>query len=657
MRLVTALALLLPVATLPAQWQRGDGLDVVRRAASERSRRDAAGSLARWQATAEGTVRFAAVMRHGETPIERVIRVDELRVEVYGEAPSRSKQVIVAWRDSTLQPTSIVYHRDHLGIVTQDFGDQIRLGEGDEVRDVPHPLSPRGLEHYRFRLGDTLVLGGPAGSLRAVAIEVRPADAEGPGAVGVLYLDVDRAALVRFDFTFTGASYRDPSVSAIAVRLENALHEGSWWLPWRQSVTIARAVPWLALPLETVIRAIWELDDYRLGVVHPPDRFAGEAIAGLRAPGGGSWPAPMRIDLEAAANEAAALEAITAQAGQLLSQRLLEGLPGVRFGVGQGLSHLVRVNRVQGPTLGAGMRWLSRAGVALELQAAVGTSDRRLSGGAAVSGVWRGLGWALRAERAVESSEWQPRRSGLVNSLATTLTGDDAGDWYQVDRVAGELRVARVVLGGARERVTSRTSSFEALDGTVRDNPPLGSDPAWRWWLRHDGRTRTGRGWMVTGEAGRVESWWWRGVATAGCLLPAEMRCDVAVGLSGGGVPPHRAFVLGGVGSVPTAAARSVAGRRFLRAEVSRSFGLTLPAPRLGRAGFHPRSAVAPFAGLAVAGGPARPDLAAIDGLVPFVGLRLELWGPALRLEGAWNPRRGHLSLGLDAHPDWWPLL
>jgi len=45
------------------------------------------------------------------------------------------------------------------------------------------------------------------------------------------------------------------------------------------------------------------------------------------------------------------------------------------------------------------------------------------------------------------------------------------------------------------------------------------------------------------------------------------------------------------------------------------------------------------------------------DGLVPFVGLRLELWGPALRLEGAWNPRRGHLSLGLDAHPDWWPLL
>lgn len=66
---------------------------------------------------------------------------------------------------------------------------------------------------------------------------------------------------------------------------------------------------------------------------------------------------------------------------------------------------------------------------------------------------------------------------------------------------------------------------------------------------------------------------------------------------------------------------------------------------------------MAPFAGLAVAGGPPRPDLAAADGLVPFVGLRLELWGPALRLEGAWNPRRGHLSLGLDAHPDWWPLL
>ena len=95
---------------------------------------------------------------HGDGPVERVIRLDELRVEVYGESPNRSKQIILAWRDTTFLPNRMDYHRDHLGIVANDFGPTIRLGQGEEVRDVPHPLSDAGLSAYQFAVGDTLVL-------------------------------------------------------------------------------------------------------------------------------------------------------------------------------------------------------------------------------------------------------------------------------------------------------------------------------------------------------------------------------------------------------------------------------------------------------------------------------------------------------------------
>ena len=157
MRSWLAMAMLVGAGPLAAQHE--DVPTLVQRAVRERARRDT--TLGAWRATAEGLVRFASVVRHGGIPVERVIRADELLVEVYGDAPSRSKQVIRAWRDTTFLPNAIIYHRDHLGIVANDFGDVLRLGEGDEVADVPHPLTPRGLAHYRFTVEDSLTLRTP----------------------------------------------------------------------------------------------------------------------------------------------------------------------------------------------------------------------------------------------------------------------------------------------------------------------------------------------------------------------------------------------------------------------------------------------------------------------------------------------------------------
>src|SRR5207344_2468776 len=102
------------------------------------------------------------------------------------------------------------------------------------------------------------------GRIRVVAVRVRPADAEAPAAVGTLYFDLERAALVRFVFTFTAAAYRDATVENITVTLENALQLNARWLPWRQAIVIRRGSPWLDLPLRTVLRADWSLDDYQL---------------------------------------------------------------------------------------------------------------------------------------------------------------------------------------------------------------------------------------------------------------------------------------------------------------------------------------------------------------------------------------------------------
>ena len=160
---------------------RPTALALVRRATERRLAAQADSSLTSYRTRAHGFVFFLAQVGEGLTEPPRLVKADELRVEVYWQAPDRSKQVILGWRDGAFLPTDINYHRDHLGIVTNNFGDVIRIGEGDEVRDVPHPLSPAGLEAYDYALGDSLAIrtsrrrdggargAGPAALVRAAA--------------------------------------------------------------------------------------------------------------------------------------------------------------------------------------------------------------------------------------------------------------------------------------------------------------------------------------------------------------------------------------------------------------------------------------------------------------------------------------------------------
>jgi hypothetical protein len=660
---------LLPCWTpLAAQaWQSGRDNDLIARATEARFRRDADSVLSGWQASARGMVRFTAEIDHGNGPIERVIRADELRVEVYGEAPNRSKQVITAWRDTTFQPTNIVYHRDHLGIVAHDFGPVIRLGEGEEVRDVPHPLSAAGREWYEFAIADSLEVAAPTGRVRVVVVRVRPRDPEGPGIVGSMLIDTDRAALVQLAFTFTAASYRDATVAEISVRLQNALHESQRWLPWRQAIAIRRATPALVLPFATIIRADWIIDDYQLGLRHPADRFRGMSIDGpLRPPPDSLWTEPW-LETPDVPNPTSVrqLDAVGQVAAEAVSQRLLEGLPQTRLLATGGVSQLLRVNRVQGATIGAGFRWEPQP-LRLDVAGAFGTSDGRLTGTATLSrkfGAWRVF--VAKGKEVRDMHAWQ-RRSGVANSMATLIDGSDAGDWYLSHReeVGVEIQAApRLVARYAlrQERVEAITSAFTSLNGMRIPNPQfagysgevLQGDVAMT--------TSDGRGLWVSVESGRAGSTgYWRRVAfDLRGDLPAGIEGRLRLGAADRNVPAHRAFVVGGAGSLPGTVTRSIGGRQVLLAELARPWRIGVPAPVGSRmTGNTLNSRVAPFVAVGVARQPLEgTPWPATGRLVPVLGARLDLWGPLLRLEVGWAPRTGGVSFMFDAHPDWWPLL
>ncbi len=251
------------VSSLSAQsWNSAGAIELVRRAQERRSEAQADASLESYRTRAHGFVFFLAQVGAGLSEPPRLVKADELAVEVYWQAPDRSKQVILGWRDGEFLPTDIEYHRDHLGIVTNNFGDMIRIGEGDEVRDVVHPLSPAGPAFYDYALGDSLAIRTAGGEVLVREVQVRPRSFEQPLVVGTLFLDQGSAELVRFRFGFTPKAYLDRQLEDISIVLENARFEGRYWLPYRQEVEIRRRTNWLDFPARGIIRGRWEIDAY-----------------------------------------------------------------------------------------------------------------------------------------------------------------------------------------------------------------------------------------------------------------------------------------------------------------------------------------------------------------------------------------------------------
>jgi hypothetical protein len=657
-------------------WNAPAALALVRRATAERATAQADSSLASYRTRAHGFVFFLAQVGEGLREPPRLVKADELRVEVYWRAPDRSKQVILGWRDGAFLPTDIDYHRDHLGIVTNNFGDVIRIGEGDEVRDVPHPLSPAGLAAYDYALGDSLAIRTARGETVVREVQVRPRSFARPLVVGTLYLDAVTAQLVRFRFSFTPAAYLDRQLEDISIVLENSLYEQRYWLPYHQEVEIRRRTNWLDFPARGIIRGRWEIEGYDLNVPLPDALFEGPAIGGLLhpRPADSSWSTPLgqAIAGEAAPINQQDMDALRVEVERIAGARALSGLSSRRLAAGS-VSDVVHVNRVQGLTLGfGGVLGLRSSRIQVRPSLAYGTSDHRITGALTVAAGLGATQVTLGAARRIRDLSDLPVIAPVVNSLLAQEGGKDYGDYVLLQGVTAGIRQrlsgrSTLALSAGVEESQSIGVRASPATGSYRPNPALGSG-TWRVArlelerasggiaVRRDFQGRLSlEGGEGPGDYARatLETRW---LTT---LAGHDLVSRAYLGAGTDDLPPHRSFVLGGRGTLVGEPFRAYGGREVALGQVEWRFDVPVPAIPLGSFASTGRSmTVAPFLAAGITGRPL-PGLpwAGSDGVRPVAGVALEWFMRLIRVEAGVGLRDGGFGLTVDVNRDWWGLL
>lgn len=587
-------------------WNGPRVLELVERGTATRQAA-AQSDLRAYTAEARGYVYY--FLDRDDTEERNLVKTDQLAVELFWRAPNLTRQHIVGRRDEKRMPTGIRYHLDHLTVVQENFGDLIRMGGGDEVATVAHPLAPGSTASYDFLLADsvTIAFGSGLAPVRVYEVRVRPRDPARPGFVGTLFLDRQSAAVVRMNFTFTPASYADRQLDYIRVSLDNALWDRRHWLPYRQSIEIRREFIFLDFPVGSIIRGRWEIGDYDLQSDLPVTFFLGPRVRhrtdeALRA-------FPFERDLFAQVDEegldpTAELIDVQAEAARLVRARYLTGLKRLRLSMPP-LSEALRYNRVEGWVTQGGISFRVADRIHLGVLAGYTYAQGRPLG--RLSGVLRdpdpvragnlGLDVYLREPRDIGPV---PGSSRLMNTLSSLVRKSDWTDPYfatgaaaRASRSLGPLSVradvryerhrnAQLVAGG--ETGAADWRPVRAIDegdlATVRlsasaGNPGRLFGEAGATWGSLGGvsyqeatlRLAAGRRWLENG---------------------VELRSTLDAAAVSEGAPLQSLYLLGGRETLPGYDYRSLVGDAFwlLRVEGSRDlFGPWLRVRGLGAAG------------------------------------------------------------------------
>lgn len=473
------------VSVLPAQegWNDDRTRALVIAAIARRTAQLADTGLVDYTARAHGYITFLAQLGSGFALPPAVIKSDELMLEVYWGAPDRSKQRIIGRRDTLLLPTDINYHRDHLGVVQNNFPAIIRLGDGDEVRDVPHPLSPLGLESYDYRIVDSLSIRTTDRAIDVIQVNVRPKDDTQPGAVGAVFIDRVSSSVVRMSFSFTRAALKDKQLEDVSVILENGLVDGRFWLPRRQEIEIRRSATWMDFPARGIIRGRWEICCITTNQSLPRQTFVGPEI--VEVPRAQQRAYPFEGDLlrtlpdEVRALDAAEVRRVQEEARALVRAGALARArttsPSARS-----VSDIVRVNRAEGFALGGGVRQSLGNGFTMTVGGRYGFADSRAKGRAELA--WesaRGHRVTLEGRNDFAEVGDAQEVSGLRNSIAAQEFGSDWTDPYGV--AGGALRLALAPRGRRRvalEMVRERQAPLllRAAPATGRYEPLFAAD-------------------------------------------------------------------------------------------------------------------------------------------------------------------------------------
>lgn len=686
-------------------------MSLVRAATLRRSVQLADTGLRDYSARATGFVTFLAQFGDGFLSRPVVVKADQLELEVYWSAPNRSKQSIVGRRDTLLFPNDMQYHRDHLGIIQNNFPDIIRLGDGDEVLDVVHPLSAAGPITYDYALTDSLAIRGSGVNVDVMMVTVRPKDPRRPAAVGAVYLDRATASVVRMTFSFTRAALRDRQLEDVSVILENGLVAGRFWLPRRQEIEIRRSASWMDFPAKGIIRGRWEICCVATNRSLASPLFNGPEIveSGTREQLR-QHPSFTGDVLSSLPEDVRALDDDEVRIVQEEARRLVQesALRRARSGnlAARRNSDFVRADRVEGLAIGAGISQQLGGGLKTSVIGRYGTSDSRWKGQGSLE--WRNAtGWSVAA---TGFDDWQQlgevaEVSGIRNSIAAQEFGSD---WTQpIGAVGGSLRVQRapptgtslwlelslkderalvvranpaygrfeptiparaierqsVTIGVERSgtassrRSSSGAAAANSVDGSATTANAAASTVETTWraglrvrasdWAARDAST-SGRNLRFSADAEFTRSW-------GAFALRAQ---TIAAGLSAGDSPIQDVVLLGGPTTAPGYDFHSIAGRLGISQRLELQKRIPFIPIDLGRFGKVPATLViAPFAHASWVGSDGFSAPLSDGGWYPAVGVAVLGFFDLLRVDVARGLRDGRWTLSLDVSRTLWPTL
>lgn len=659
-----------------AAWNTPRALDLVGRAQTRRSQALSDTGMVDYQADARGYVYFYLDRR--DIDERTLVKTDQVALQVFWKAPNQTKQIIVGLRDRKSLPTNIHYHLDHLAVVQDNFGDRIRIGDGDEVSDVLHPAAPGAAEFYDYRLSDSLSIRVPGAGepVRVYRIDVRPKDLSQHALVGAVYVDQRAGDIVRMEFTFTRSSYVDRELDYINISLENGLWKGRFWLPNRQQVEIRRQLPELGFPAGGVIRGTMSINGYRFNQGLPSWRFVGPRVVSVPAgqARGFAFEQPLDAELrEQGIGPERELGEVRREAAELIREHALSGLPATRFDI-PAASTIARYNRAEGLAVGFGVRSSPREQVATDLYGgwAFGPMHPLATAEATLTRPRYRLGGAafLNQPRDVGVG---PVISGAMNSLSSALAARDYSDLFYA--TGGTLQLQRRVLPGWTGTFTGRvederSAALEASASAAGDfRPVFAVDDGVMYGgalsLTHASPSGKALGWTMTlgADGGHLASGGGfdfvrprLDLSVARRWSPQAARLDVALsaGAAAGTLPRQALYLVGGRGTVPGYAFRAYGGDRFATLRATAAADLWSPWIRgrlLGAAGW------------ADAGGPGTAALSAwgaspLDRPIFSAGAGVGIFYDILRVDIARGFNSGgRWELIIEANPSFWDFL
>ncbi|MCC6243461.1 MAG: hypothetical protein IT353_11510 [Gemmatimonadaceae bacterium] len=669
------------------QWADPRADSLVERATQRRSVQLADSTLLSYRADARGFLAFLAQLGEGVIVPPKVVQSEELALSIAWWQPNRSAQQLVGRRDTTLLPASVGYYRDRYGVILDNLPDRIRLGDGQDVRDVPHPLAASARALYEFRLVTPVRIRLPGREIVVDEVQFRPRNASQPAAIGSVFLDRETAAVVRLSMTFTRAAILDKRIETLVVTLENGLVRERYWLPRRQEVEVSRGSTWMDIPVRGIVRGRWEVSNYDVNEQVPAATQRLPRWSSVSADSLKKYPFTDRIvDMLPPEIQIASTEDVVhaREQAELLVRSSMLARPARTAVSGRSISDGVRYNRSEGLALGVGASQRWGAGWLLTGRVRYGIDDREVKGQVSLGrapAFGRVPLFQLFAERDYRELA-QPERSGVANSLGALLFGGDYTQ--QVDTRAAGIIVRR----SPRDPFTLRVAYEEDAPLSVTARSLRGdfgaAVPAWRTagvraevrgvggWVPTDDRPTRGT-WSLLAAAGASHGTDGAGHAVAPRVLQVQGSLMVqrllpgdraivtmtSIGVSGGrDLPPQWLHFAGGPTSAPGYDAAALASRAILsqRLEVRQP----IPAPRipLGKYGKAPgRITLAPYAQVAVNASGISAMPSRVSAAWPSAGVGALFFFDLLRFDAARGLRDGVWRFAIDIDRNFWSVL